>query len=208
MIRVLIADDHVLMREGLKQFFEYVDDIVVGGEAANGEEVLTALRKTSFDLVLLDVSMPGLHGAELIKRIRENSANPPILMLTMHNELQIAKRKFKAGAMGYITKNSPPTDLMDAIRKVAAGGRYLAPAVAEQIVHEASHMMDQALHELLTLRELSILKLLVKGKKVSEIAEDLGISIKTVSAHKMNIKQKMKIDNDADLMRYAIAHDL
>ena len=208
MIRVLIADDHVLMREGLKQFFEYVDDIVVGGEAANGEEVLSTLRKTSFDLVLLDVSMPGLHGAELVKRIRENSANPPILMLSMHNELQIAKRQFKAGAMGYITKNSPPTDLMEAIRKVAAGGRYLAPAVAEQIVHEATQTVDQGLHELLTSRELSILKLLVKGKKVGEVAEDLGISIKTVSAHKMNIKQKMKIDNDADLMRYAIRHGL
>lgn len=208
MIRVLMVDDHVLMREGLKQLFDYADDITVVAEAGGGEEALRVLGKGGIDLVLLDVSMPGLHGAELIERIRQIPEAPPILMLSMHNELQIAKRNLKAGAMGYVTKNTPPAELMAAIRKVAAGGRYVVPAVAQQAVFELSVASEQPLHESLTTRERDILKLLVKGKKVTEIANEYGLSVKTISTHKINIKQKMGISSDAELMRYAIAHGL
>lgn len=208
MIRVLIVDDHALLREGLKQLFEYAGDIEVGAEATTGEEALAALKKERYDLVLLDISIPGLHGVELVSRIRENPDNPPILMLSMYNEPQIAKRKLKAGAMGYITKNSAPSDLMEAIRKVAAGGRYIAASLAEQIIFDVDGVAGSATHTLLTTRELSILQMLVKGHKTTAIARDLGISVKTVSTHKFNIKQKMNIGNDADLMRYAITNGL
>lgn len=209
MIRVLIVDDHALLREGLKQLFEYAGDIEVGAEATTGEEALAALKKERYDLVLLDISIPGLHGVELVSRIRENPDNPPILMLSMYNEPQIAKRKLKAGAMGYITKNSAPSDLMEAIRKVAAGGRYIAASIAEQIIFfDTDGAAGPATHASLTARELSILQLLVKGHKTTAIARGLGISVKTVSTHKFNIKQKMNIGNDADLMRYAITNGL
>jgi len=203
-----MVDDHVLMREGLKQLFDYADDIVVAAEAGSGEEALRVLAKGGIDLVLMDVSMPGLHGAELIEHIRQNPDAPPILMLSMHNELQIAKRNLKAGAMGYVTKNTPAAELMTAIRKVAEGGRYVVPAVAQQAVFELSVTSEQPLHESLTSRELDVLRMLVKGKKVTEIALEYGLSVKTVSTHKINIKQKMRISSDAELMRYAISHGL
>jgi DNA-binding NarL/FixJ family response regulator len=196
------------MREGLKQLFEFADDIQVVGEADSGEEALRILAKGGIDLVVLDVSMPGLHGAELIERIKQDPKSPPILMLSMHNELQIAKRNLKAGALGYVTKNTPPAELMAAVRKVASGNRYVVSAVAQQAVFDLSAASDNALHELLTPRERDILGLLVKGKKVTEIAQEYGLSVKTVSTHKINIKQKMRISSDAELMRYAIAHGL
>ncbi|HSI22865.1 MAG TPA: response regulator transcription factor [Methylophilaceae bacterium] len=208
MIRVLLADDHALMREGLKQLFEYAEDIEVSGEACNGEEVLSLLQKGKYDLLLLDVTMPGLHGAELIAHIRQLPDSPPILMLSMHCETQIAKRKLKAGAAGYITKDSAPSDLMDAMRRVAAGGRYLSPNLAERMAFETGDAIANLPHALLTDRELHILRLLVSGRKAGKVAEELGISIKTVSAHKAHIKNKMNIDNDAMLMRYAVENGL
>lgn len=208
MIRVLLADDHALMREGLKQLFEYTEDIVVEAEAPNGADVIAQLQKKQFDLLLLDVTMPGMHGAELIAHLRRLPQCPPILMLSMHNETQIAKRKLKAGASGYITKDSAPTELMEAIRKVASGGRYLSSNLAERIAFEVGDAISHLPHALLTRRELHILRQLVTGKRIAEVAEELGISIKTVSAHKAHIKQKMNIRSDAQLMRYAMEHGL
>jgi DNA-binding NarL/FixJ family response regulator len=203
-----MVDDHELMREGLKQLFEYVDDIEVGVEAGNGEEVLVILQKEKFDLILLDISIPGIHGVELISKIREYPNSPPILILSMHNEPQIAKRKLKAGASGYITKDSSPNELLTAIRKVASGGRYMAQELAEKIAFEASTAAPLVLHELLSAREMLVLRMLAKGKKINEIALELGISGKTVSTHKARLMQKMHIDNTAKLMQYAVAHDL
>ncbi len=208
MIRLLMVDDHVLMREGLKQLFECVDDIEVGAEAGSGEEVLGILQKELFDLVLLDISIPGIHGVELISKICECPDNPPILILSMHNEVQIIKRKLKAGASGYITKDSSPKELLAAIRKVASGGRYMAPELAEKIAFEASASVPQVPHELLSGRELVILRMLAKGKKVNEIALELDISSKTVSTHKARLMQKMHIDSDIKLMQYTIAHGM
>jgi len=208
MIRLLVVEDHALMREGLKQLFECVEDVAVTAEVGSGEEALAALQKGKFDLILLDISIPGIHGVELIAKIRERQDSPPILILSMHNETQIAKRKIKAGAAGYITKDSSPKDLLEAIHKVAAGGRYMAPELAEKIAFEASTTAPLVPHELLSGRELVILRMLAKGKKVSEIAQELGISGKTVSTHKARLMQKMHIDSDAKLMQYAVAHGM
>lgn len=208
MIRLLMVDDHALMREGLKQLFECVDDIEVGAEAGSGEEVLVILRKETFDLVLLDITIPGIHGVELISKIRECPDSPPILILSMHNEPQIAKRKVKAGASGYITKDSSPKDLLGAIRKVASGGRYMAADIAEKIAFEVSTAAPLVPHELLSSRELVILRALAKGKRVNEIALELDISSKTVSTHKARLMQKMHIDSNVKLMQYSIAHGM
>ncbi len=208
MIRLLIVDDHALMREGLKQLFEGEADIAVSAEAGSGEEALRVLQNQTVDLVLLDISIPGIHGAELITKIRERPNSPPILVLSMHNEPQIAKRKLKAGASGYITKDSSPKDLLGAIRKVASGGRYIAADIAEKIAFQVSATGPLVPHELLSGRELVILRMLAKGKKVSEIARELDISSKTVSTHKARLMQKMHIDNDVKLIQYTIAHGM
>ncbi|MGZ8158964.1 MAG: response regulator [Methylobacter sp.] len=208
MIRLLIVDDHELMREGLKQLFEGEGDIVVSAEAGSGDEALRVLQNETVDLVLLDISIPGIHGVELITEIRGRPNCPPILVLSMHNEPQIAKRKLKAGASGYITKDSSPKDLLEAIRKVASGGRYIAADIAEKIAFELSAAVPLVPHELLSGRELVILRMLAKGKKVNEIAMELDISSKTVSTHKARLMQKMHIDSDVKLMQYTIAHGM
>ncbi len=208
MIRLMIVDDHALMREGLKQLFEGEDDIAVSAEAGSGEEALAILQNETFDLVLLDITIPGIHGAELITKIRGQPNSPAILVLSMHNEPQIAKRKLRAGASGYITKDSSPKDLLEAIRKVAAGGRYIAADIAEKIAFELSASVPLVPHELLSGRELVILRMLAKGKKVNEIALELDISNKTVSTHKARLMQKMHIDSDVKLMQYTIAHGM
>ena len=208
MIRLLIVDDHALMREGLKQLFEGETDILVSNEAASGEEALAILQNETFDLILLDISMKGIQGVELINEIKKLPNNPPILVLSMHNEPQIAKRKLKAGASGYITKDSSPKDLLEAIRKVASGGRYIAAEIAITIAFEASTAEAPVPHEILSGRELLILRMLAQGKKVTEIANELGISSKTVSTHKTRLMKKMHIDNDVKLIQYAISHGM
>lgn len=209
MIRVLIVDDHALMREFLKQLFDDDANIVVSAEARSGEGTLDIVRSgIALDLILLDISIPGCHGVELITKLKALPNCPPILILSMHNEVQIVKRKLKAGASGYITKDSMPNELLDAIRRVAAGGRYIAADMAEKIAFEASSSAPLLLHELLSSRELLILRMLASGKKVSEVAAELSISAKTVSTHKTRLMQKMHIDNDAKLVQYAINHGL
>lgn len=208
MVRLLVVDDHALMREGLKQLFEGESDIVVSAEAGSGEEALAVLQTETVDLILLDITIPGIHGVELIKKIKEKPDSPPILVLSMHNEPQIAKRKLKAGASGYMTKDSSPKDLLEAIRKVAYGGRHIAADIAEKIAFEVSQAAPMVPHELLSGRELLILRMLAKGKKVNEIALELNISSKTVSTHKARLMQKMHIDSDVKLMQYTIAHGM
>lgn len=203
-----MVDDHALVREGFRLFFECVDDIEVGAEAGSGAEVLAILQKERFDLVLLDITIPGVHGVELIEKIRALPQSPPILILSMHNDLQIVKRKLKAGVGGYIAKDCLSQELLLAVRKVAGGGHFVAPEIAEKIVFEDSEGSPQVPHELLTGRELLILRMLSKGKKNNEIALDLGISYKTVSTHKIRLMQKMNISSDVQLMQYAITHGL
>ncbi|TAN48694.1 MAG: response regulator transcription factor [Methylococcaceae bacterium] len=208
MIRLLIADDHAIVREGLKQLFALCDDFVVAGEAANGGQVLDAIHGGDLDMVLLDMTMSGVSGIDLISRIRAHHPRLPVLVLSMHNEPQIAKRALKAGASGYLTKDSDPETLVSAIRRVAAGGRYIEPALAEQMVFEAGANSLETPHERLSDREFQILRLLAQGHSVNEIADMLAISNRTVSTHKTRLMQKIGVDNNAKLVRYALTHAL
>jgi DNA-binding NarL/FixJ family response regulator len=208
MIRLLIVDDHTLMREGLKQLFSLVGDIEVAGEATNGALALDRLRQGAVDLVLLDLTMPGIAGPELIARMRGHHPDLRILVLSMHNEPLVAQRALKAGADGYLTKDGDPDSLLAAIRKVAAGGRYLDAVVAEKMAFESAGLEDHAGHACLTDRELQVMRLLAHGMGVNEIAEELAISNKTVSTHKARLMDKMGFASNADLVRYALESGL
>ena len=208
MIRLLIADDHTLMREALKQLFTIMHDVELVGEAVNGAQVLEYLRGSDVDLLLLDMSMPGICGDELIARIRTQYSELRILVLSMHNKPQFASRALKAGANGYMTKDGDPDTLLSAIRRVATGGRFLDPAIAESMALESSGLGDQPRHDCLSNRELQVLKMLSAGRSVNEIADLLAINNKTVSTHKARMIEKMGFDSNADLIRYAVLHGL
>jgi len=208
MIRILIADDHAIVREGLKQLFALDKNIVVAGEAANGAQVLEFLRAGGIDLVLLDMTMSGISGANLISRIRQQDNNPPILVLSMHNEPQVARRALSAGAAGYLTKDSGHEILGTAIRKVAAGGNFIDHDLAEKLAFENGMNKSALLHECLSNREMLIFRMLVNGPSINAVAIELGISNKTVSAHKARLMQKMGFNSNAQLMRYAITNGI
>lgn len=207
MIRLLLADDHALVREGLKQLFALTPDIVVADEAINGAQVVEAVERERFDLILLDITMPGVSGSELISRLRASVEPPPVLVLSMHNEPQIVRRSLAAGAAGYLTKDNDPAILLAAIRKVAAGGRFLDPSLAEATAFESAQPdQSRPLHAALSERELQVFSLFAKGHTVNDIAERLAISNKTVSTHKARLMEKMGFASNADLVRYAIIH--
>jgi len=208
MIRLLIADDHEIVREGLKQLIALTLDIKMAGEATNGSEVLQQVRDGIFDLLLLDMNMPGVNGSELIGLVKACRPALPILVYSMHNEAHVACSTFKAGASGYFTKNSDPKMLMEAIRKVSGGGQYIDPAIAEQMAFDSAFPQLKLPHTLLSDREFEIFRLIVAGKSVNEIAEQLFISNKTVSTHKTHLMEKMNLHNVADLVRYAVQHSL
>lgn len=207
MIRIIIADDHVLVRSGIRQILSLSGDIEVVAEASSGGELLTRLREEICDMVLLDKTMPGICGADLISRIRVHWPQLALLVLSMHNEPQIAARALRAGANGYITKDSEPEILLDAIRRVAAGGRYISPHIAEQIAFSATNA-ETPLHARLSNREYDVFILLASGVSVNDIAQQLSISNKTVSTHKARLMEKMQATNFADLVRYAIDQGL
>lgn len=208
MIRVLIADDHFIVRNGLVQLFGLIGDIVVAGEVANGEALLEALKSSPIDLILLDLKMPGLSGIKLIEAIRALDRKVPILVLSMHDDLQTAKRVMQAGASGYVAKFSEQETLLGAIRKVAGGGRFIDPAIVEQLLIERPRNDGVELHQLLSPRELQIMKLIGGGKSLVEIGDKLFISNKTVSTHKVRLMQKLNLSNTAGLVRYAVDHGL
>ena len=208
MIRLLIADDHAIVRSGLKQIFDLVPDFQVVGEAENGGEVLERLRQGSVDLLLMDLDMPGVSGADLIARVKIHWPQLPILVLSMHNEAHVAVRALKAGAAGYITKDCDLDILLPAIRTVAAKGKFIAPGMAEKMVFYEMPTPLGAPHLLLTEREAEIFHLLTAGMSVNEIATQIAISNKTVSTHKARLMAKMDLSTMADLMRYAMQHDL
>ena len=207
MIRVLLADDHGLVREGLRGILAKGADIEVAAEAANGDEVLALVRKHEFDLALLDLSMPGLSGLALIKRLKVERPKLRILVLSMHGEAQYAARALKAGASGYLTKDSAAAQLLGAIRKIAAGGVQISETAAAQLIG-ASPTGDAPLHEVLSDREYEVLRQIVAGRTVTDIAEALSVSVKTISTHKARILQKLNLAGTADLVRYAIEHGL
>lgn len=207
MIRVLLADDHSLVRQGMKQLLSFSDDIRVIGEAATGDEVLQALDTDEFDIILLDMSMPGISGAELIASIRQTVGRPPVLVLTMHCEPHLAKHTLLAGAGGFLTKDCPPDVLEIAIRTVVSGKRYIQSDIAEKLIFDTPPPA-QAAHARLSPQELRILKMFANGLRVVDIADELALSSRTVSTHKMRLMQKLDLDNDVDLIRYADANGL
>lgn len=206
MIRLTLADDHAIVRSGLKQLFSLSPDLQVAAEAVDGGQLLESLRRELPDLVLLDINMPGLSGAGLITRIKSHWPTLPVLVLSMHNEPQVAARVLKAGASGYVTKDSEMDVLLAAIRKVAGGGRYLVPELAEKLAFEQSLAGNGPAHVTLSDREREVFRLLAAGKGVNEIAAELCISNKTVSTHKARLMEKLNLGNTADLVRYAMAH--
>lgn len=209
MIRLLLADDHAIVRKGVRQIISMAPDIEVIAEAGSGAEVLDFLRNGELDLLLLDMTMPGISGIDLITRIRAHYPALPILILSMHNDVQVVSRALKAGAGGYATKDGNLEDLLRAIRKVAAGGRYIDPGLAEKMVFNASDVDDGgAPHARLSNRELEVFELLAQGHSVNQIAERLAISNKTVSTHKNNLMEKMNFNSSADIVRYAIQFHL
>lgn len=208
MIKLVIADDHAVVRNGVKQILALASDIELAGEAVSGAEVLQLMRDRRFDLLLLDMNMPGISGIDLIGRVKLQCAALPVLVFTMHNDAQLAMRALKAGASGFLTKDSEPEILLAAIRKVSAGGKYLDPAVAEQIAMEATSTKLQLPHTSLSDREMDVFRMLVAGKSSNEIAEKLCISNKTVSTHKTHLMEKMCLPSVADLVRYAVQHGL
>jgi DNA-binding NarL/FixJ family response regulator len=207
MTRILIADDHALMREGIKQLISLFGNIEVVCEAENGGQVMDCLRNQSLDLAVLDMTMPGVSGVDLIAWIREHFPALPVLILSMHNEPQVALRALKAGANGYLTKDNDPETLVSAIQKVASGGQVIDAMLAEQVVFKGKPA-PRTSHLQLSEREIHILRLLARGFSINRIAEELDISNKTVSTHKARLMQKMAFSNNAELVRYAIAQGL
>jgi len=208
MIRVVLADDHTIVREGLKQVLAADGGIEIVGEAQNGHEAMTRVRELEFDLLLLDMSMPGKSGIDLIKQVHAEKPKLRILVLSMHEEHQYAVRAIRAGASGYITKESASRQLVAAIRKVAGGGAFISAEVAEQLALGAMPGAEAKPHERLSDREFQVLRMIAEGHSVSDIAARLNLSVKTVSTHKSNILQKMDLSSTNELIRYALTHRL
>jgi DNA-binding NarL/FixJ family response regulator len=208
MIRLLVADDHAIVRAGLKQVFALAPDMQVMAEASCGAEVLDRLREAPVDLLLMDLNMPGISGADLVARIKAHRPGLPILVFSMHDEAQVALRMLQAGVGGYITKDCEPEVLLSAVRQVASRGNYIDRRLAEKIAFDVVSTSERAPHTLLSQREYEVFRLLVQGLGVTEIAASLVISGKTVSTHKARLMQKLHLSNMAEVMRYAMQHKL
>jgi DNA-binding NarL/FixJ family response regulator len=209
MIRILIADDHAILRAGLKHLLSDTPDIVVAGEASNGTEALALVRSTPCDAVLLDMTMPGRSGIELIRQLKAEKPKLPLLILSMHKEDIYAVRALRAGASGYLCKDNAESQLVEAIRKVAGGGLYINQAVAERLAQEMVGGSAAAKpHTQLSDREYQVFQDIVAGRGVTEIGQRLNLSVKTVSTHKSRIMQKMGFANTAELIQYAVKHGL
>jgi two-component system, NarL family, invasion response regulator UvrY len=208
MIRILIADDHSIVREGLRQILSDTGDMAVTAEAANGQEALDRILKEEFDVVVLDIAMPGRSGLDILKDIRNFRSKLPVLVLSMYPEEQYAVRVLRAGADGYLTKESAPNDLITAIRKLYDGKKYISPSLAEKLAFSIEMHSTRPPHELLSDREYQVLCRISSGKTVKEIAEELSLSVKTISTYRARILDKMSMKNNAELTYYAIQNHL
>ncbi|MBI5641386.1 MAG: response regulator transcription factor [Nitrospirae bacterium] len=191
MIRILIADDHTIVREGLKQILAETPDMIATGEASNGQEALDKATKDDFDVLLLDISMPGRSGLDILKQLRTEKPRLAVLILSMYSEEQYAIRALRAGASGYMTKESAPDELIEAIRKVALGRKYVSPSLAEKLAFNLEAGSDRLPHESLSDREYQVMCMIASGKTVKEIADELALSIKTISTYRSRIVEKM-----------------
>ncbi len=207
MIKILIADDHPVVREGFKQIISKADDLLVEAEALSGFEVVELVNKKDFDVVVLDLSMPGKDGLEVLKDLKAIKPSLPVLILSMHPEEQVALRTFKSGAAGYLNKESAPGELVNAIRKIHSGGKYVSPALAEKLVANLDKKEEEP-HESLSDREFQVFRLIASGMDVDEIAEELFISVKTVRTYRDRILEKLQLKNNVEIAHYAIKHKL
>jgi len=208
MIRVLIADDHAIVRVGLKQILSETLDLVVTGEACDGLEVLEKVRTNPYDVVVLDVSMPGLNGIDVLKELKYEKAELPVLILSMHSEEQYAIRLLKAGAAGYLTKDRAPEELVAAIHRVALGRKYVTASLAEKLADSLDEDMAKQPHETLSDREYQVLCQITLGKSMKEIGDELHLSIKTISTYRSRILEKMRMKSNAELIHYVIKNKL
>jgi two-component system invasion response regulator UvrY len=208
LIKLLVADDHAIVRKGIEQIIAETADIVVSAEARNGQEVIEKAAKNVYDLVLLDIAMPGRDGLEVLKELKKNRPKLAVLMLSMYPEEQYAIRALRSGAAGYLTKESAPDELIAAIRKVSAGGKYISSSLAEKIAHKLGDQSDMPLHEQLSDREYQILIMLASGKTLTEIADELALSVKTISTYRARLLSKMNMKSNAEITRYVIENKL
>lgn len=207
-MRILIVDDHAIVREGLKHILSRMPECGRVGEARDGIEALRLIRESRWDVVLLDISMPGKSGLDVLKRVRQENPKLPVLVLSIFPEDQYAIRVLRAGASGYLTKDSAPEQLIAAVRQALAGGKYISPAVASRLVNGLAGESSAALHESLSDREFQILRLIASGNTVSEIAAQLNLSVKTVSSYRTRLLDKLQLKNNAQIMVYAMTHSL
>lgn len=204
MIKVLIADDHPIVRQGLRQILAGITDMEVAGEAINSQEALDQVRLGGWDVLVLDITMPGRSGFDILKELKYEQPNLPVLVLSIHAEEQLAVRVLKAGASGYLTKENAPEELVKAIRKVVSGGRYISPSLAESLAFGLDTAPGRPRHETLSDREFQVMQLMASGKTLAEIAEELSLSAKTVSTYRTRLLEKLKLKTNAELMRYAL----
>ena len=208
MIRILVADDHAIVRRGLRQIVADESDMEVVGEAQTSQEILDLARQEEWDVIVLNVSMPGRGGFEALKALKQTHSKRPVLVLSMYPEDQFAVRAFRAGAAGYMTKESAPEELVQAIRKVVRGGKYVSPSLAEKLAAELGEDTERPPHEALSEREYHVLCLLASGKTVTQIAAEMSLSVRTISTYRARLLEKMRMKTNAEVTRYAIEHRL
>jgi two-component system invasion response regulator UvrY len=208
MIKILVADDHAVVRNGLKQIVSDTPDITVAAEASNGRETLNKALEDDYDIVLLDITMPDRSGLDILKEIKSQKPELPVLILSMHPEEQYAVRALKAGAAGYLTKESAPEELIRAMRKVAGGGKYVTASLAEKLASLIKTNAEEPLHHALSDREYQVLCMIASGKRVKQIADELMLGVKTISTYRTRVLRKMTMNNDIELTRYAIQNQL
>ncbi len=208
MLKILVADDHPVVRQGLKQIIAETSDMVVADEVSNGWELFSKVRASYYDVVLLDISMPGVNGVDILKQLKNERPGLPVLILSIHPEEQYAVRALRAGASGYLTKESTPDELVAAIRKVSKGRKYVSSSLAERLASDLENNDEQLPHKALSDREYRVMCMIASGKTVTEIAEELSLSLKTISTYRSRILEKMRMKNNAELTYYAIKNGL
>src|SRR5215510_5866066 len=208
MIKVCVVDDHAVVREGLKRIIAENPGMAVTAEAGDGHEALKVIQSEPCDVVLLDITMPNRSGLDVLKQLHSESPRLPVLVLSMHSDDQYAVRVLRAGAAGYLTKESAPARLVQAIRKVVRGGKYVSPTLAERLVYDLDSDSTKAAHEILSDREYQVLCMIASGKTVTQISEELGLSVKTISTYRVRLLEKLNMKNNAELTRYAIKEGL